>query len=53
MSDKFNKLDVFIKHIAYKYSIQPNDLLELEDLIQDEHIFLIDEIKNLENLNEK
>lgn len=28
-------------------------MLELEDLIQDEHIFLIDEIKNLENLNEK
>jgi hypothetical protein len=51
MSDKFNKLDDFIKHIAYKYSIKPNDLLELEDLIQDEHIFLIDDIKNLENLN--
>ncbi len=33
--------------------VLPSHLLELEDLIQDEHIFLIDEIKNLENLNEK
>jgi len=53
MFKKELKLNVFIRQIVVKYNIQSNDVSLLNDLIANEHIFLIDKIKNLENQNDK